>query len=221
MSFEIIKARREGERPREPEGEGERPREPLLPSRHHPSTNSVRTIGFRSTILFVTVCTEGRMQILANHDIASLIVSAWVDADKWIVGQYVIMPDHIHFFCSPATCPPYDFHKWIAYWKRLTTQAAAREDARPPVCAAREDARPPVCAAREDARPPVCAAREDARPPRLWQSGCWDTQIRTGSQYKETWEYVRNNPVRKGIVDNADNWPYQGRMNVLEWHERS
>ena len=186
--------------------EGERPREPF-PVRHHPSKNSVRTIGFRSTILFVTLCTEGRMPILANYDMVSLIVSAWLAADKWIVGQYVIMPDHIHFFCSPATDPPYDFPKWIIYWKRLTTQIAARADARPPV------------AARADARPPV-AARVDARPPRLWQSGCWDTQIRTGSQYKGKWEYVRNNPVRKGLVVHADDWPYQGRMNVLEWHER-
>ncbi len=200
---------REGERPREPPTaasprEGERPREPPFPTRRHPSTNSVHTIGFRSTILFVTVCTEGRMQILANRDMASLIVSAWADADKWIVGQYVIMPDHVHFFCSPATCPPYDFHKWIRYWKRLTTQAAAR-----------------MCAARGDARPPACAARGDARPPRLWQSGCWDTQIRTGSQYEEKWEYVRNNPVRKGIVATPADWPYQGRMNVLEWNEEA
>ena len=184
---------REGERPREPQcvgrepkWEGERPREPF-PVRHHPSKNSVRTIGFRSTILFVTLCTEGRMPILASHNIVSLIVSAWSAADKWIVGQYVIMPDHIHFFCSPATNPPYDFQKWIIYWKRLTTQIAARAD---------------------------------ARPSRLWQSGCWDTQIRTGSQYKEKWEYVRNNPVRKGLVVHADDWPYQGQMNVLEWHER-
>ena len=189
---------REGERPREPQvREGERPREPILPVRHHPSSNSIHTIGFRSTILFVTVCTEGKIPILANPEMVAMIVSAWVDADKWIVGQYVIMPDHIHFFCSPATCPPYDFHKWIAYWKRLTTQAAATQ-----------------VAAREDARPPG-----GARPPKLWQSGCWDTQMRTGNQYKEKWEYVRNNPVRRGLVINADDWPYQGRMNVLEWHE--
>jgi len=228
---------REGERPREGEGprvregegprvrEGERPREPF-PVRHHPSMNSVRTIGFRSTILFVTVCTEGRKSILACRDMASIIVSAWADADNWIVGLYVIMPDHVHFFCSPATCPPCDFHKWIMYWKRLATQMAARVDARPPVDAARVDARPPVDAARVDARPPRDAARgyarppRDAHPPRLWQSGCWDVQIRTGIQYKEKWEYVRNNPVRRGLVVNADDWPYQGRMNVLEWHER-
>jgi hypothetical protein len=68
---------------------------------------------------------------------------------------------------------------------------------------------------REGERP-----REDARPPRLWQSGCWDTQILTETQYEEKWEYVHNNPVRKGLVIHADDWPYQGRMNVLEWHER-
>ena len=145
----------------------------------------------------------GKSNSNSIHRMVAMIVSAWADADKWVVGQYVIMPDHIHFFCSPATCPPYDFHKWMAYWKRLTTQAAATQ-----------------VAARGDARPPgVVTARVDARPPKLWQSGCWDTQLRTGNQYKEKWEYVRNNPVRKGLVTNADDWPYQGRMNVLEWHE--
>ena len=49
---------------------------------------------------------------------------------------------------------------------------------------------------------------------------CWDRQLRTGEIYTQKWEYVRNNPVRKGLVANADGWPYQGRMNILEWHER-
>ena len=176
--------------------EGERPREPL-PVRRHPSKNSVRTIGSRSTILFVTVCAEGRKPIFASHDMMSMIVSAWTDADKWIVGQYMIMPNHIHFFCSPVTYPPYDFQKWIIYWKRLTAQIFARVNG-------------------SRGRSPS----QDVRSSRLWQGGCWDTQIRTGDQYKEKWEYVRNNPVRKGLVANADDWPYQGRMNVLEWHER-
>ncbi len=33
------------------------------------------------------------------------------------------------------------------------------------------------------------------------------------------WEYVRNNPFRKGLVANADDWPYQGVLNDLEWYE--
>ena len=58
------------------------------------------------------------------------------------------------------------------------------------------------------------------RLPPLFQRDCWDRQLRTGESYKQKWEYVRNNPVRKGLVANADEWPYQGELNVLAWHER-
>ena len=60
-----------------------------------------------------------------------------------------------------------------------------------------------------------------SRPPPLFQRDCWDRQLRTGESYAQKWEYVRNNPVRKGLVAHADEWPYQGQVNVLEWHERT
>ena len=162
------------------------------PVRKHPSRNSVHEQGFRSTILFVTVCTEGRIPILADKKMLDIILSAWENAQNWIVGRYVIMPDHIHFFCAPATYPAPDFHRWIKYWKRLAQQAFA------------------AMAARGDTRPPTV---------KLWQDGCWDTQMRTGAQYEEKWQYVRNNPVRKGLVGDADYWAYQGAVHDLPWHD--
>ena len=168
------------------------------PVRKHPSHNSVFEQGFRSTILFVTVCADGRKPILANEWMLKNILDSWENAQNWHVGRYVIMPDHIHFFCAPAKFPVPDFHRWMKYWKRLAQQAfAAREDTRPP-------------AAAEDSRPPVV---------KLWQDGCWDTQMRTGAQYEEKWEYVRNNPVRKGLIANADDWLYQGVVHYLPWHD--
>ena len=119
--------------PLSPRGEGGCPQLPLrivdetvktieLPLRKHPSHNSVRERGFRSTILFVTVCTNGRASILANIQMQCKILTAWVNAANWIVGRYVIMPDHIHFFCAPSKYPAPDFHKWMKFWKRLSTQ---------------------------------------------------------------------------------------------------
>jgi hypothetical protein len=29
------------------------------------------------------------------------------------------------------------------------------------------------------------------------------------------WLYVRNNPVRHGLVEHPDDWPFQGVMNIL------
>ena len=57
-----------------------------------------------------------------------------------------------------------------------------------------------------------------ARP--LWQRQCWDTQLRDGEHFSAKWEYLRANPVRKGLVARADDWPYQGTLCPMAWLER-
>lgn len=54
---------------------------------------------------------------------------------------------------------------------------------------------------------------------RLWQKNFWDTQLRGHESYALKWEYVRNNPVRAGLVTRTEDWPYQGELNLLRWHE--
>jgi hypothetical protein len=51
----------------------------------------------------------------------------------------------------------------------------------------------------------------------IFQRDCWDTQLRVGDSYHEKWEYVRNNPVRKGLAASADEWLYWGIINELVW----
>jgi hypothetical protein len=62
-------------------------------------------------------------------------------------------------------------------------------------------------------------ARPELRliPSQEWQTDHWDTRLRSGESYDAKWEYVRNNPVRAGLVKTADEWPYQGELNVLPW----
>jgi len=50
-----------------------------------------------------------------------------------------------------------------------------------------------------------------------WQRKGWDSRLRRSESYAEKWAYVRENPVRKGLVKPPDDWPYQGRLNVLPW----
>jgi putative transposase len=51
----------------------------------------------------------------------------------------------------------------------------------------------------------------------LWQKDFWDRQLRTGDSYGDKWEYVRHNPVRRGLAARAEDWPYQGELNHLPW----
>jgi putative transposase len=54
-----------------------------------------------------------------------------------------------------------------------------------------------------------------AAPPH-WQSGFFDHLIRHSESYAQKWEYVRQNPVRAGLVSNCDKWPWQGEIVRLE-----
>jgi putative transposase len=46
----------------------------------------------------------------------------------------------------------------------------------------------------------------------IWQEDCFDRFLRSDESYEEKWWYVRNNPVRAGLVTDADAWPYCGRI---------
>jgi putative transposase len=46
-----------------------------------------------------------------------------------------------------------------------------------------------------------------------WQEGCFDRLLRSEESLSEKWEYLRQNPVRAGLVVDPDDWPYQFRFN--------
>jgi putative transposase len=51
---------------------------------------------------------------------------------------------------------------------------------------------------------------------RLWQPGFFDHILRSDDSYSEKWEYVHDNPVRAGLVEDADDWPYQGEIVLID-----
>lgn len=91
---------------------------------HFPAVES----GFRSIIIFLTVCTKGRRPLLANDEASDLIVEAWRLADYWCVGRYMILPDHLHLFCAPNTFPPEPLKSWISFWKNHVTRRWPNRD---------------------------------------------------------------------------------------------
>src|SRR4051794_34267670 len=82
---------------------------PRHPDRNRPAHFPAVESGFRSVIIFLTVCTKARRPLLATEAASALLVEAWSAADFWIIGRYVILPDHVHLFCAPNTFPPQPF----------------------------------------------------------------------------------------------------------------
>jgi putative transposase len=69
------------------------------------------------TIVFLTVCSWKRRSQLANPETHRALVEPWREADAWLVGFYLIMPDHVHLFCAPKN-EDYTIERWITFWKR-------------------------------------------------------------------------------------------------------
>ena len=168
---------------------------PELPVRRRPSRNSVMTFhDNRAILLYVTIVTANRIPVLACVAVVECILAAWAAATDWLVGRYVIMPDHIHFFCAPASYPPSNFHRWMKRWKSLATLAIRRSGGSQFIATETADATscvPPELAhatlgspaggSQLAATATRGAATTDARqrvPPRnppLFQRDCWDS----------------------------------------------
>jgi putative transposase len=59
------------------------------------------------------------------------LLKAWDAADEWMVGRYVIMPDHIHLFCAPGELHPKPLLRWINYWKSFAARRWPAPDETP------------------------------------------------------------------------------------------
>ena len=52
---------------------------------------------------------------------------------------------------------------------------------------------------------------QDATAP-LWQPAFFDHVLRSDESRSEKWRYVRENPVRAGLVARCEDWPYAGSV---------
>jgi len=85
--------------------------------RRRPVHQELREVFNKPIVVFLTLCTKGKKPILAHDDVHTLLRESWCEADSWIVGRYVVMPDHLHLFCSPAMLQSPPLQQWVSYWK--------------------------------------------------------------------------------------------------------
>ncbi|MGB8804697.1 MAG: transposase [Chthoniobacterales bacterium] len=140
-------------------------------------------------IYFITVCTFRRRPILARNAVAAVLVDelrAARERHGWVIGSYVVMPDHMHFFCASE----YDVKTLSDFMREWKSWTSRRVNALLP-------------------RPTTAATT-------LWQREFFDHILRSNESYAQKWDYVRDNPVRAGLVSSAEDWPYAGTVEDLE-----
>jgi REP element-mobilizing transposase RayT len=139
-----------------------------------------------SPIFFITTCTADRRRALAIDEFHAICLQVWRACERhygWIVGRYVLMPNHVHFFCAPRR-DDRGLEWMVGKWKEWTVKYAQR-------------------------------TLGVSMP--LWQEEFFDHLLRSSESYEDKWTYVRQNPVRAGLVARAEDWPYQGELHELRY----
>jgi putative transposase len=80
-------------------------------------------------IYFITTCTLDRRRILASKEVAGILTDEWRNARNhhgWAIGRYVIMPEHVHFFCK-AKLDAKALPTFMQRWKEWSSKRMARE----------------------------------------------------------------------------------------------
>ncbi len=97
------------------------------------------------------------------------------------------MPDHIHLFVSFGVECRITLSDWIKGLKRELDRVLHASGRKPLRRSAQK----------------LCS---------FWQPGFHDHLLRRGESYAAKWDYVSQNPVRAGLVNRADDWPYAGEI---------
>ena len=51
----------------------------------------------------------------------------------------------------------------------------------------------------------------------IFQVGGFHHRLRDGESYSQKWQYVRENPVRAGLVMHPEEWIYSGHVHDIRW----
>ena len=139
------------------------------------------------TIYFITFCVKDRKSVLANADVWKICRIIFDQLDQWKILAAIAMPDHLHLLAAPVSDREASISDFAKWFKRWFNEAYR------------------TC------RPSV----SDGSPSWHWQDGCFDRLLRSDESLSAKWQYLRENPVRAGLVNDPDDWPYQFQFNKI------
>ncbi|MFH1731324.1 MAG: transposase [Planctomycetota bacterium] len=97
----------------------------MADTRHkHQHLKRLPQVWISDPVYFITTCTKNRRAILACGPVADILIQTWHESLSrygWMVGSYVVMPDHVHFFCAP-TSKAVPLSRFVGQWKEWTSK---------------------------------------------------------------------------------------------------
>ncbi|MFZ5449028.1 MAG: REP-associated tyrosine transposase [Thermodesulfobacteriota bacterium] len=120
-----------------------------------------------------------REEILSAEEKTIILKSLlYWDEAKWIVHAAVVMPDHVHVIAQPLFLPDGSAVNLSEIIRSVKTFSARTINAQRGIRGT------------------------------LWQDERYDRIIRDEEELLEKWQYLRQNPVERGLASNPEDYPW-------------
>jgi len=137
---------------------------------------------------FITMVTQKREMLLIEH--IELLRDAFKRSKQkysYVIEAIVILPDHLHMIITPKIAKEYS--TIISHIKRSFVYGLNDE-------------------VKEALKMKLGTAKYKRKHSGVWQERFYEHTIRDEKDLLEKMEYIKNNPVKYGIVDVFEDWAY-------------
>ena len=140
---------------------------------------------------YLTVVTQNRKPILIDN--IELLRDSFRRSKRkynYVINAIVILPDHIHMIITPKN--PKEYSKIIAHIKRSFTYGLDKKE-------------------KDDARWNLTASSYRRNLSGVWQKRFYEHTIRDEKDYCNISNYIYDNPIKHGLVEEINDWKYSSR----------
>jgi len=151
----------------------------------------------------VNLAERGRATLTDNIDMLRHVYALAARRRPFETEAIVILPDHLHCIWTLPEGDNDFSTRWGAIKSQFTMAicgAGRRAGFSPPTTL------PVVQTGRYAGLKP--GLRENKREKGIWQRRFWEHCIRDEADYREHMRYCWKNPVKHGLVENPEDWPY-------------
>jgi len=147
----------------------------------------------------ISVIADFKRQYFLRHELNVEIIECLKNQRNKLgckVFVYCLMPDHLHFLCSVGACPCKDYaHKGLHYI-----------DTVPSI----------IDFINQFKGKSTTIAWKYGIKGNLWQKRWYDHILRKDEDVRNIGEYILQNPVRRGLVEHAYEYPYCGHLDEFD-----
>lgn len=126
--------------------------------------------------------------LLENPLVAKIVVDAWkfFDNKRYDLIAYVVMPNHVHLLAK--TYDEFLLSSIVHSWKSYTAHEIKK-----------------LLGSRGSGETPELPEYSENG---IWQIEYWDRFIRDEKHYCQAINYIHDNPVKAGLCNNPEAWPW-------------